>query len=140
MAGIGVWAFVTEETMTDARRYPQEYGIDTDMKYEREVKKKSTLKFYQRAMNYMHDNPFTMLGVLATPVAAKIFMDQARMKHLTISQRVMHSRVLAQMSVITLLLITMGFKSYMDRRGNFIEASDDGEPQQQADSKKKGKK
>lgn len=137
MAGIGVWAFVTEETMTDARRYPHEYGIDTEMKYEREAKKKSTLKFYQRAMNYMHDNPFTMLAILATPVAGKIFIDQSRMKHLTISQRVMHSRVLAQMSVITLLLITMGFKTYMDRRGNFVEASDGVEEQPDAKNKKK---
>jgi len=43
----------------------------------------------------------------------------------------MHSRVYAQAGVLTILLVTMGFREYMDRRGRFPEPKGDDEQEEE---------
>jgi hypothetical protein len=83
--------------------------------------KVSSMPIHHRVMNALYDNPFTTIIAMSTPLAATIFYEQSKLTHLTISQRVMASRVYAQAGVIVILLSTMGFREYMDKHGRFPE-------------------
>jgi hypothetical protein len=86
-----------------------------------EAPKNSRLPFQYKLANYLHDHPCVLVVGLGVPFAGTVLYRQMQLTHLTISQRVMHSRVFAQMGVLTIALTTMAFKSYMDHRGPYLE-------------------
>eukprot|EP01031_Cornospumella_fuschlensis_P029402 gene29402-35491_t len=124
MAGLGMWGFAYEGTAIDAQRHPEKYGIyDLTPLLPHEVPHR--LPLYQRFMNYVYDHPFQLITSLSIPFAGGILYSQMGQQHLTISQRIMHSRVFAQAGVLSILLTTMGFLEYMDRRGKFADPEEE---------------
>jgi hypothetical protein len=101
-------------------RNPEKWGLLSNGPADA-VKSKSLMPFHHRAMNYVHDHPFNVIVMLGIPLAGSIFHQQYQLKHFTLSQRVMHSRVYAQGGILAILGSTMLVKSYMDRNGKFPE-------------------
>lgn len=118
MTFIGSFSFVYETTMTSAMLHPEQYGIGGALTPH---VKKSNIPAMHRFYNYVYDHPFQMVSALGIPLAATIGYQQSGNTHLTFSQKVMHSRVFAQGGVLTILLITMAFREFMDRNGRFKE-------------------
>mmetsp|Transcript_25802 Transcript_25802/g.30520 ORF Transcript_25802/g.30520 Transcript_25802/m.30520 type:complete len:230 (-) Transcript_25802:50-739(-) len=118
----------SELALIAAQRNPEDYGItDTDENIQQLPKNVvSTLGFHHRTANWAYENPFQLLGVSCLPIVASIFYGQTgEMKtHLKISQKIMHTRIFSQATVITTLLSLMFFRDYMDTNGIFVEAGD----------------
>mmetsp|Transcript_951 Transcript_951/g.585 ORF Transcript_951/g.585 Transcript_951/m.585 type:complete len:208 (-) Transcript_951:196-819(-) len=130
MTFIGTFSFVYETTMQDAMRFPQKYGLE---KHTEEIKHVPTkLPVYKRFLNYVYDHPFQMIAGMGIPLAAGILNQQMHNTHLTLSQKIMHSRVFAQGGVLTILLSTMAFREYMDRRGRFVDEEDEDQYKEEA--------
>ena len=53
-----------------------------------------------------------------------IFKGRSGQEHLQLQMKVMHTRVMGQFAVISMLLTLMGFKEYMDRSGKFVTEAD----------------
>jgi hypothetical protein len=123
MAGLGMFGYRYETVQYDAMQNPQNWGLE---KYVEEgvVTK---MPIHHRAMNYLYDHPFYFVSFVGFPFAAYILKTQMKLTHLTLSQKIMHSRVFAQGGVLMILLITMGFTGYMDKRGRFPEPLEEGE-------------
>ncbi len=61
---------------------------------------------------------------MAIPFGAVVWGQQAGNTHLKFQQKIMQSRVFIQFGVITMLLVTMGFKGYMDKHGRYEEPAE----------------
>jgi hypothetical protein len=118
MAGLFLFTLRYEHAITDISRRPEEWGL-TDDNVRRG--KASRIPIHHKAANFLYDHPFGMIMTGAVPIIGYIFNDQMQYKHLKFSQRVMHSRVFAQGSIITMALTIMAFREWMDRRGRFPE-------------------
>jgi len=81
----------------------------------------SALAPHQRMANYLYDNPMKTLVMLGTPTVLTIFLSKGGQTELTLSQRLMQTRVLGQFSVLAILIGTLGFHDYMAKRGRFLE-------------------
>lgn len=93
-------------------------------KYE-EKQHAHTLPFYKRSANWFYENPTTGLAATAIPAVSTIWFYQSRDKFMTQSQKVMHTRVIGQGTVIALLVSTMFFRDQMDKRGgSFVTLAD----------------
>jgi len=119
MAGVGLFSFMYESTVNNAQRYPERYGLGDINALIVEEKKVSTMPIHHKMINYCYDHPFQFISVVGVPFAYGILKQQLELKHLTLSQKIMHSRVLAQGGVLTILLSTMAFREYMDKNGRF---------------------
>jgi hypothetical protein len=84
----------------------------------------SSLGVHHKIANFWQENPFKILAGIGIPSVLYIFRGKAGQEHLQMQMKVMHTRVLGQATVITMLLTLMGFKEYMDRTGKFITESD----------------
>ncbi len=127
MAFLGTFSYVYEVTAYDAQLHPQKYGLERLLKNQFGVeapKVKSTMPIHHQIANSLADHPFHVLGVLGTGLAVGVFRQQNKNPGLPLSQKLMHSRVIVQFGVISMLLVTMGFKEYMDKRGRFVEPSE----------------
>eukprot|EP01031_Cornospumella_fuschlensis_P029400 gene29400-35489_t len=122
MVGLATWAITYETTVIDAQRHPDKYNLSAILAKDDRPRK---LPIYQRSMNYIYDHPFQLITYLSVPFAGAILYQQMGQTHLTISQRIMHSRVFAQAGVLAILLSTMGFLEYMDRRGKFPDPEEE---------------
>jgi hypothetical protein len=76
------------------------------------------------ALNYWQENPFKILAGIGIPAVGYIFYGRSGQQHLQFQQKVMHTRVYGQFSVILGLLALMAGKEYMDRNGKFITESE----------------
>eukprot|EP00924_Labyrinthula_sp_SR-Ha-C_P006868 snap_masked-scaffold_8-processed-gene-3.47-mRNA-1 protein AED:0.10 eAED:0.20 QI:0/-1/0/1/-1/1/1/0/179 len=76
------------------------------------------LPIHKRAANYFYHNPFKTIIFTSIPVICGIYVTRDA-KHLKLSQRIMHTRVLGQFSVLVILASTMLFHDWMDKRGPF---------------------
>jgi hypothetical protein len=123
MTGIGMFAYKYETVQTDALYNPERWGLAEYI--DKGVVTK--MPIHHRAANYLYDHPFYFISAAGLPFAGFILSQQLKLTHLTLSQKVMHSRVFAQAGVLTILLSTMAFTSYMDKRGRFPEPMDEGE-------------
>ena len=54
---------------------------------------------------------------MGIPLAGTILYQNMQLKHLTFSQKIMHSRVMAQGGVLLILMSIMGLKAFMDKNG-----------------------
>lgn len=118
MASIGVFAYKYETVQYDAIHNPGRWGLEKPA-----VEKKIVTKMplHHRAMNYLYDHPFYFVSGLGFPLAGYILKQQMKNPNLSLSQKVMHSRVYAQGGVLAILMTTMAFTAYMDKRGRFPE-------------------
>lgn len=117
MAAIGTFSFSYEMTVNEAQRYPERYGLGNGVVAP--AKKQNTMPIHHKFINYCYDHPFQLVSVVGLPFAGLILNQQLALKHLTLSQKIMHSRVLAQGGILSILLSTMAFREYMDRHGRF---------------------
>lgn len=74
--------------------------------------------------NFWQENPVKVLAMMAVPAVGYIYYGRAGKEHLAFQMKVMHTRVMGQFTVITMLLSLMGFKEYMDRNGKYITEAD----------------
>jgi hypothetical protein len=120
MCGIFGFVVMAEKTMFDAHRNPENYGL-VPLKFQDEAapKKNWYISPYKVILNQYIDSPASMLVAISTPLAATIAYQQSQLTHLGISQRVLHSRVLAQGGVLSILVVTMLLQKYMVKRGRF---------------------
>lgn len=54
---------------------------------------------------------------MGVPTVGAILYSTRHETHLKLSQKIMHTRVLGQMSVLTMLVFVMGFREYMRLHG-----------------------
>jgi hypothetical protein len=125
MAGLGMFAFRYEITQHDCLQHPEKYPQLRDANYVAEKVVVTTMPIHHRAINYLYDNPFSFIAGVGVPMAGGILYQNMKLTHLTLSQKIMHSRVIAQGGVLLILLSTMAFTKYMDKYGRFPEPGDE---------------
>lgn len=121
MLGVFSLTLAYELTMNSAHRYPERWGLEDspgDKKTSTVVQKK-TLAFHHQIANTLHAYPFQFIIMMAIPTVGFILYENLKVPDLTFSQRIMHSRVYAQGSILLILLPTMAFKNFMDKRGPY---------------------
>jgi len=82
-----------------------------------EIPKHSSLLLHHKVANYAYEHPFQLVLGLAIPSYGTLFYLTNKGEHLAFSQKVMHTRVYGQGLVISILLGTMLFRDYMEKRG-----------------------
>jgi len=114
-----------------------EGGISTrsDAEYESRIKAKfresvvnsgvrvvpgQSLGFHHKVANFWQENPFKILAAIGVPTVLYIFKGRDGQQHLQPQMKIMHTRVIGQFAIISMLLSLMSFKEYMDRSGKFI--------------------
>ena len=78
------------------------------------------LGMHHQIMNYWQENPVKILAAVGLPAVAYIFYGKSGQSQLQLQQKIMHTRVLGQGTVVAIMLALMGFKDYMDKHGKFI--------------------
>ena len=73
------------------------------------------MPIHHKFLNAVYDRPFYLVAALGVPFVGYVLKENMKLTHLTFSQKIMHSRVMGQMGVISILLTTMAFKEYMDK-------------------------
>ena len=119
MVSLFFFGCVFELTQISCQRHPERWGLEVDAQSKRALR--SSVPFHHIVMNRIYDHPWLSIAAAGTPLAAFILSQQLKMKHLTLSQKVMHSRVYAQAGILTIGLGTLAFREYMDRHGRFPE-------------------
>jgi hypothetical protein len=127
MAGLFSFAVNYELTMNSCLRSPEKWGL---VEYA-ETGKVSTMPIHHKVLNAIYDQPFKLIAFLGVPFAGYVLSENMKLKHLTLSQKVMHSRVFAQAGIISILMTTMAFREYMDRHGRFPEPGEERVPKKQ---------
>ena len=84
-------------------------------------KKVTSMPIHHRAANLLYDYPFTTVLSLAVPIAGLTLREGMKLKHISWTSRLMQTRVYAQGGILLLLLSTMAFRDYMDKKGRFPE-------------------
>ncbi|KAL3773028.1 hypothetical protein ACHAW5_000993 [Stephanodiscus triporus] len=79
-----------------------------------------SLGFHHKVANFWQENPFKILAAIGVPAVLYIFKGRDGQQHLQTQMKIMHTRVIGQFAVISMLLSLMSFKEYMDRSGKFI--------------------
>lgn len=94
---------------------------DSYESYVRAERQSSTIALHHQVANYIYFHPFKVIFGLGVPTVAGIFMIKGGESdgHLKFSQRIMHTRVIGQASILTILAGTMAFYDYMDKRGPY---------------------
>jgi hypothetical protein len=95
MAGLFMWSVRFELTVSDATRHPENWGLVEVTDNGLQLKKVKNMPVHHQAMNYAYDHPFTMIVGMGLPFASFILHQNLKLKHLTLSQKIMHSRVFA---------------------------------------------
>jgi hypothetical protein len=121
MAGLFVFSLKFEKVMYDCNRNPGKWGLAEYV----EKGVVTNMPFHHRVANAVYDHPYYLIAATGLPLAGTILSKQLEMKNLTLSQKIMHTRVFAQAGVLTLLLTTMGFREYMHKHGRFEEPDDE---------------
>lgn len=123
MPTIGLAALTSELSINAAKRDKQAFldnllGKDAIAK-NREITD-ARLSVPKRIANTVYDSPYWTLGICGGTAVGTIFSLQP--KALTLQQKILHSRVMGQFSVLAILCSLMGFMDYMRRRGGpFVE-------------------
>lgn len=84
----------------------------------------ATLPLHKRTANWLYENPVKSLAATGIPAVVGIFSYQSRDKFMTASQKVMHTRVIGQATVLALLVSTMAFQDTMSKRGGAFKVTD----------------
>lgn len=70
------------------------------------------------------DHTTNLFYLFSVPTVGYIFYGRSGQEHLQLQMKVMHTRVMGQFAVISMLLTLMGFKEYMDRSGKYVTEAD----------------
>jgi hypothetical protein len=118
MLTLGFFSLKYEHAVSRLRREADREGLSNADIQKGHV---STMPVHHMMMNMLYDHPFGLILGVGLPFAGTVFYKQMQLKHITVSQRVMHSRVFAQGGILAIALTTMAFREWMDRRGRFPE-------------------
>jgi hypothetical protein len=118
MTALFLFGLQYELKLYDVLRHPKKYGVDGSS-IQKTVVKPSSMPFHHQAMNYFHDHPFVLISSVSFPFVGSVLYQQMQIKHLTISQRILASRVIGQAGVLVIALSVIGFRDYMDKHGRF---------------------
>lgn len=121
MAGLFLFTLKYELAITNMNRNPHLWE-DLSEKNLRNGRI-TYMPVHHRVANFLYDHPFGCVAGLGVPFAAYILKTQLALKHITFSQRIMHSRVFAQGGILTMGMGIMAFREYMNKRGRFPELS-----------------
>ncbi|KAG5179927.1 hypothetical protein JKP88DRAFT_187651 [Tribonema minus] len=127
---LALYNLMAERTMIRAQHDPALYGIYPKghvATAQQARQQRATLRWYHRLANGAYSNPFAFIAALGVPAVGAIFWQQSREghAHLKFSQKVMHTRVFGQMTVLGVLVSTMVFRDYMYRNGGlYVEDAD----------------
>eukprot|EP00611_Tribonema_gayanum_P022403 TRINITY_DN4488_c0_g1_i2.p1 TRINITY_DN4488_c0_g1~~TRINITY_DN4488_c0_g1_i2.p1 ORF type:complete len:199 (+),score=59.68 TRINITY_DN4488_c0_g1_i2:194-790(+) len=126
---LGAYFVVAEKVMSGAQTDPAKYGIfpKGHMAAQLTEQRLPSLQWYHRLANTAYSNPFGLIAGVGVPAVGAIFWQQSREghAHLKFSQKVMHTRVFGQMTVLGVLVSTMVFRDYMYRNGGlYVEDAD----------------
>ena len=69
------------------------------------------------AANFIHDYPFKAVIGCSIPTLGYFLAKEFQKEKITLSQRLIHTRVQGQMSIVAILATIMSFKEYMMQRG-----------------------
>jgi hypothetical protein len=130
---LGAAFLASEYVLLRSQRDPEAYGIElwdeNNQVIVPAVRKNyvSQLGLHHRAANWAYDNPFRILGFALVPIVGSVFFGQtgSEKTHLKFSQKVMHTRIFSQATVISTLLALMVFRDYMDTNGKFREEGEE---------------
>ena len=109
-----VFTFVSEQVTTRLAR-PEAFA------YALQEKQASQLPPHQRLANFFYYNPYKIMMGVGVGGVAGLYYQASKNPELSVSQRVLHTRVMAQFSVLVSLAGLMFFKDVMDKRGPFLE-------------------
>lgn len=84
--------------------------------HKRKMIANQSLPIHKQAMHWLYTHPFAFTAMTGGPLVGFILYEQLKLKHLKFQQRIMHSRIFAQFGILSILLITMGFRHYMEKR------------------------
>ena len=99
MLSLFFFGLAFELTLISCQRFPEKWGLasaEEEEEANKEGKRKAVIPFHHKLMNRIYDHPFVAITVMGAPIAGIILHSQLKMKHITFSQRIMHSRVYAQ--------------------------------------------
>lgn len=127
---LGVFFLKSELILADAKRNPAAYDLpDADGNRKRHAQPETLigrnivsankLGLHHRAANYAYDHPYYLLAATGLPIVGGFFYSQAGHDHLKLSQKIMHTRVWGQGSILVMLTAIMCFRDYMERNGRF---------------------
>lgn len=120
MAGMFFFSLRYEHAISSMNRNPEAWGL-TDSIISSGKVTSSTMPIHHALLNKLYDNPFSFIVLTGGPLAAYVLSQQLKLSHLTLSQRIMHSRVFAQAGILTIGLSTLAFREWMDKNGRFAE-------------------
>ena len=118
MPVLGLTALNVELFIGNAKKNKQEF-LDNYLGFTPEVLEgevdSSKLSLPKRAANFVYKYPYYTLGFSGAAAVGTVFSLQP--KQLSLQQKILHSRVMGQMSVLGILCSVMGFMDFMRRRG-----------------------
>lgn len=117
MPVLGLTALSMELFITRARKDKQTF-LDHHLGFEAPRTNNgddSHLSMPKRAANFIYRYPYYTLGVAGVTAVGTVFAMQP--KELSLQQKILHSRVMGQMSVLGILCTLMGSLDYMRRNG-----------------------
>jgi hypothetical protein len=136
MAGFFMFGLKYEHAIYDAIRNPEKWNLtyqfkteDVEQMLEGEVdtRKYKPLSQPKRVCNYMYDHPATMLGSMVAPLIGTVLYKNLHIPNLSLTQRLLNSRVMAQGGTISIIGVMIGFHSIMDRNGGKFRPEIDNE-------------
>ncbi|CAM9211418.1 unnamed protein product [Discosporangium mesarthrocarpum] len=117
---------ITEQTMHRANLNPQAYGIglqkDATLDTGTASKRGGQLLWYHKVANHLYEHPYRMLAYMGIPAVGGIAWSLRNEGHLKFSQKVMHTRVYGQMTILSMLITMMIFRESMTQNGGLFIA------------------
>ena len=98
----------------------QEWGYTNSKKSKEQI----SMPLHHKTLNWLYDHPFAVVGMTGVPLAGYILNQQLQIKHLKLQQRIMHSRIFAQGSILLILVSVMGFRHWMEKHGRFPDPNE----------------
>lgn len=126
MSGLGIFTIVSEKRLVAGARNPERYLASMDPNYvATQLRERSRLHWHHRAANYIYDHPYRTLAMVGAPLVGGIYAFQRMNTSIQASQQIMHTRIYGQGAIVLLLLSSMAFHDYMQKRGRFEEIPED---------------
>ncbi|CAN0414045.1 unnamed protein product [Pylaiella littoralis] len=118
----------TELVMHGANQNPHAYGLvdaeQADGQGKTHLLPRQELSVAQKAANFCYANPFKMVVGMGLPAVGGILYSMRNEGHLKLSQKLIHTRVYGQFTVVSIVVATMGFQEMMKRNGGFFVVSE----------------
>ncbi|CAM9688360.1 unnamed protein product [Hapterophycus canaliculatus] len=113
--------------MHGANHDPHAYGLvdntEADVGRKSKLLPRQELNVAQKAANWCYVNPFKMIGKwlgMGVPAVGGILYSMRNEGNLKLSQKLIHTRVYGQMTVVSMVVCMMTFQQLMKRNGGLF--------------------